>query len=414
MHHKLTLISSLLCLAIPRGLTAQLTLSAARELAARSSPEVIAAREAVAIARATERQAAAFLNPLLSYTREQTGNDGQSNAQDIVAAEQSFEWPGTRAARRDAARARREAAEARLATVETQLAYDVTRAWATAASASRGALLADTVARAFAAAAAIAERRFREGDISGFAMRRVRLESARYTSLRAEAMLSQRVAMATLATLLSDTVGSAPALAELSGLRSSVPGDDSLVAVALAARRDLVAFTLELEAARAEARLVARRRMPTIALTAGSKTEDVGSGNRLRGFVAGVALPLPLWDRSAGAVGAAEADTRRRDAERTAMRRRVAREVTEAAAAYRAAQEQVAALGSGAQSDAAAALRAAQAAYAEGEITLLEWLDTVRAYQETETAIANLRAETVIRAAALEKAVGAPLFQESR
>ena len=94
------------------------------------------------------------------------------------------------------------------------------------------------------------------------------------------------------------------------------------------------------------------------------------------------------------------------------MRRRVTREVIEAADALRAAQEQWQVFGPSVQADAGAALRAAQTAYAEGEATLLEWLDTVRAYQETVVAIAKLRSEILIRAAALERAVGTSLFQE--
>jgi outer membrane protein TolC len=56
-----------------------------------------------------------------------------------------------------------------------------------------------------------------------------------------------------------------------------------------------------------------------------------------------------------------------------------------------------------------AALRAAEAAYAEGEISLVEWLDAVRAYQEAESSFATLQAEYVIQRAALERAVGARL-----
>jgi outer membrane protein, heavy metal efflux system len=413
MHRTSTLITVFL-LTVPLRGEAQLTLTGARQQAIRASPEIVAAREAVNVARAHERQAAAFLNPVLSYGREQTSNAAQSNAQDVIAAEQSFEWPGVRTARKDAARIRREAAEARLAVAEAQLSFDVARAWANAFAADRRASLADTIARAFDAASAIAEHRFREGDISGFAVRRVRLESARYASLRAEAMLGQHLSRVTLATLLADSARRDQTAASLPVLPTALPSDDSLVTLALRSRRDLDAFTLELAAARADARLAARGRMPTIALTAGTKSEDIGVGDRLSGFVAGVAVPLPLWDRRAGAVGAAEAESRRRDAETIVMRRRVSREVAEAAAAFRAVHEHLASIGPSVQADAAAALRSAQTAYAEGEITLLEWLDTVRAYHETEAAIANLQAEAVTRAAALERAVGVTLFGELR
>jgi len=56
-----------------------------------------------------------------------------------------------------------------------------------------------------------------------------------------------------------------------------------------------------------------------------------------------------------------------------------------------------------------AAMRAVQAAYSEGEITLVEWLDAVRAYQEAESTYATLLAEAVVRRAALERAIGASL-----
>jgi cobalt-zinc-cadmium efflux system outer membrane protein len=393
-----------------------LTLAAARTRAQQASPDVVAAREAVAVARGLERQAGAFANPVVSYGREATGDRSQSTSQDIVAADQQVVWPGIRSARRDAARARRTAAEARLAYVERQIAFEVARAFALTLAAERRARLADTVAAAFATAAAVSERRLREGDISGFAARRIRLEAARYSALRADAVLQQRTSIIALAALLGDSIGAnrVTPLAEPPAIIPVSLSSDSLVALALNTRRDLDAAALDVEAARAEARRASSERMPPMSLTVGTKREEALGGASASGFVAGIALPLPLWDRRAGAVDAANAETRRRAAELRAFRRRVRREVMEAADALRAAQEQLQALGPAVLSDAAAALRSAQTAYAEGEITLLEWLDTVRAYQETESTIANLRAEVLIRGAALERAVGSQLFQELR
>ena len=62
----------------------------------------------------------------------------------------------------------------------------------------------------------------------------------------------------------------------------------------------------------------------------------------------------------------------------------------------------------------APALSAAQVAYAEGEISLVEWLDAVRAYHEAEATFASLRAESLIRRAALERVVGMSLLGEAR
>ncbi len=418
-YHRYALLSFLAVAAPRERATAQeppITLAIARARAQQTSAEVIAAREAVSAARGLERQAGAFANPLISYGREQTGDGSQSTAQDVIAVDQQIEWPGARSARRDAARARRTAAEARLSYVESQVALEVTRAFVLALAAERRARLADTVATAFAAAATISERRLREGDISGFAARRIRLEAARYSALRADALLQQRMARIALAAVLGDSVGGSRSipLADAPAAFVLPTSSDSLVTLALSTRGDLGATAFEVDAARAEARRTSRERIPSITLTAGTKREELPGGASLSGFVAGIAVPLPLWDRRAGAVSAADAEMRRRAADLAATRRRITREVLEATEALLAAQEQLRTIGPSVQADAAAALRSAQTAYTEGEITLLEWLDTVRAYQETEATIAYLRADLVIRAAALERAVGAPLFQELR
>jgi cobalt-zinc-cadmium efflux system outer membrane protein len=95
---------------LPRALGAQsatsrsITLAEARELAGRSSPELAAARYAVAVAAGRQRQAGAFPNPTLSYGREQTSREGETDAQDIVGLEQPVEIGGQRGARRGTGR----------------------------------------------------------------------------------------------------------------------------------------------------------------------------------------------------------------------------------------------------------------------------------------------------------------------
>ncbi|MEK6611920.1 MAG: TolC family protein, partial [Gemmatimonadota bacterium] len=82
--------------------------------------------------------------------------------------------------------------------------------------------------------------------------------------------------------------------------------------------------------------------------------------------------------------------------------------------AYRVAQAQQARLACELGAETRTALTAAQVAYTEGEITLVEWLDAVRAYRETEASFASLGAEVLIRRAALERAVGAPIVATPR
>lgn len=391
-----------------------LTLQAARDAARQASADVRAAREAVAAARGRERQAGTRLNPTLSYGREQTSGGGESNAQDIAALEQPLELGGLRSARVEAARLRREAAEARLAAAEIQADFEATHAYALAVAADRRARLADQAARAFTQALGVNEQRLAAGDVSGYAARRVRLEAARYGALRAEAMLASREARLALGALVAADAGAVRSLdATLwDSLPPAVepPPADSLRAAALRSRAELRVATLEAAAAQAEARLAARERTPVPVLSAGFKSEAAaGSPERMNGFVAGVAIPLPLFDRRRGAIEAAQAEARRREAEAEGVRRLVAREVAESREALVAVREQLALLSPQLGPEAERALRAAQVAYTEGEITLVEWLDAVRAYQEAESAYATLRADALVRQAALDRAVGAPL-----
>ena len=390
----------------------QLSLAAALAAAMRVSPELAAAREAAAAAVARERQAGAFANPTLAYSRERTSGGGLTNSQHIATLDQPLELSGLRDARRDVARSRRDAADARRSAAEAQLRFEVTRAYAVAVSADRRATLAEQASEAFGQALRVSERRLAAGDVSGYANRRIRLEAARYATVRAEAALARRSARHFLATLVM--ADPSPSSISALVLTDSSPPDmrdvatDALVAAALRSRAELRAARSEAEASVAEARLASRERIPVPVVSGGPKTERTsGVSDGLHGFAAGVSLPLPLWNRGRAAVEAAEAESRRHLAETESLRRRVVREVTEAADAYRVAAEQVAVLTPQLGPEARTALRAAQVAYSEGEASLVEWLDAVRAYHEAESSFATLRADLVVRRAALERAVGA-------
>ena len=124
-------------------------------------------------------------------------------------------------------------------------------------------------------------------------------------------------------------------------------------------------------------------------------------------------MPLPLFDRRAYAVAAANATARQASAEVDVIERRVAREIVDAAGALRAADAERALLLPHVGTEARLALRAVRAAFAEGEITLAEWLDAVRAWQETEVALLTLDTDIALARATLARALGLPLFPAS-
>lgn len=373
------------------------------------SPDLRAASEAVAAARGREMQARAIANPSIVYSTERTpGSAGTS--QHIIGLEQPLEVGGQRAARTRAATARRRAAEARAASARTVLAYDVATAYALAVSADRRAALARQAAGSFTTARTVSAQRLAAGDISVYADRRLSLESSRYLALEAEANLVRRSARLALGALISASPDTGIVAATI--LTDSIPPEGSrpdvaALRVAALERSDYIAATAELEALEAEAAVASRDRVPTPLLSAGMKTETTAeNGDRSSGFAGGVSLPLPLFDRRKGAIEAASAEARRAAAEREGLRRRIVREVGDAVDALMAAERQRAVLAPQLGSQSSAALRSAEVAYAEGEITLLEWLDAVRAYHEAETSYANILAESAIRRAALERVIG--------
>jgi outer membrane protein, heavy metal efflux system len=413
--HPLPLCAAALALFVgPVPVIAQqpgLTLQHARELARATSPQITAAQAAVEAAGARERQAHAFANPNLTYSREQTSGEGVSTSQNIATLDQRLEIGGQRGARINAARLRHEAARARLEVASRDLDLEVTRAYIAVSTGARRSELAARAAQQFTRAAEIMTRRLEQGDVSGYEVRRVRLEAARYSALAAEASLAAHDARIRLNQLLGRTTD--PALVALRSAGDAVlspEARDSVLAMALA-QPNLRAPELDVRAAEAEATAVRREAIPSPTVSAGFKNENTTADEGLSGFVAGVSLPLPLWDRRGAAAEAARAEARRLDAERETVRRRVERSVELTLEAVRSADRQQAALRSQLGAEAEAALQAAELAFAEGEITLLEWLDAVRAYQEAEAAYANVLAESYNQRAALERLLGVPLIQ---
>jgi cobalt-zinc-cadmium efflux system outer membrane protein len=419
-HHQLLAVQTAVVRPAPAPITAVLTLADAQRLARASSPELRAAQAAVDKATALERQAGAFANPVFTYGREQTSRAGQSNSQDIAQIEQSLEIGGQRSARRDAARLRREVAEARLTEATRQLELDVTNAYVALAAATRQAMLADEMRRTFAEAERVQQQRLNAGEVSGYAARRLSLEVTRFAAQTAEVMLAVHKSRVSLATLVAIPIDSLAMHATDTSMiqrigREPLPALDTLHRLAKSTRADLRQRQLEVDVATAEAQLIVAERIPSPVFSGGFKRESVDNGSGagslgFSGFVAGLSIPLPLFDRRHGAIAAGQADIQRVDAELLALQRRVARDVDVAFESVRTVDAQLALLQPHLGERSREAVRAVQGAYAEGEITLVEWLDAMRAFQEAESTMAMVQAEAVIRRAALERAVGLSLF----
>ncbi len=396
------------------------TLADVLERARRSNPSIRRAAAAVDAAVALERQVSRFENPVLSYAREQTSRGAQRNAQDIVQVAGGVDVGGIRRARAAAAAAHTRVARFERERTEHLVLGHAVRAFGAAAFAARRVALADSAAAALTEAVRIATVRLDAGDASPYEVHRLRLELARAVATQIEARAQRDSASAALrsiqalgpsgSVILDDSLG-VTAILVAARQRATRDSTTALVERSVTQRPDLRAAAAALERATASERVDAREGFPVPQLSVGVKREQVadplqGSIGGFRGVVAGVALPLPIFDRRRDAVVAARAEVERADLARAAIERDVSNEVTLARAAWRAVDDQRAALAPLVGLSAEQARRAITVAFAEGESSVVEWLDGLRAYLDAEHTYAKLAAELLARSADLLIALG--------
>jgi cobalt-zinc-cadmium efflux system outer membrane protein len=379
----------------------RVSLGEALALFARHNLELRIARAEAGGAAARARQAAAYPNPVVGATHETLGDGSQGYDETYLTLTQQLRWPWERAARGRAAAAEREAAAFRVAGDSLRLAFAVKRAFVEAGGAER---VRDGLAEATGVvrdALEDATRRAADGDLSGYALRRLRVERARYEADLSAAVLAVRAARRRLGALLLPD--SAAEIAP-TGLPAEDPPDvepaaESSVALVVPA---LAAARAGLDAARADEQAVRRGRLPAPAATGGYKSQSDG----LAGAFLGLSLPLPLFDRRGAAAAEAGAATARAEAHLALVRRQSENDVRLAFQAYRMSRERARLFEGELLTEPEALLRIARVAYAEGEMSLVELLDAVDAYRAARVAAVEARRDVWVTFFDLERAAG--------
>jgi cobalt-zinc-cadmium efflux system outer membrane protein len=185
------------------------------------------------------------------------------------------------------------------------------------------------------------------------------------------------------------------------------PGPDLLQQRA-AARAELRTLRSSSERTRREAEAARAARRPSPIATAGLQRADEEDGRR-RGAVVGLAVTLPLFDSGARDAARWTAERARLDAERTALERRIAAEVSaayETVARRRGALQEASADGS--VDD---LLNAAQVGYREGDLGILAWLDALKVASRARLRAIGLQLDARLAQIALEGAVGEEIWR---
>lgn len=371
-----------------------LLLAQALEEAAARSPAVVAAEAEVRAVEARIRQAGYRSNPELSIELENFAGTGElagiNSLETTIAVNQRLDLGGRRRARVGAARAELAVQRIRLAIARADLSQSVREQFARAIAAR------ETLAQATQSA----ERARELARVAGILVEAGRDPPLR--AMRARSALAQAIAEREAAEAAE--LAARSSLAALFGVSTpvqQVTGSTlDLTPRPVAPEVSLEVRLADAERAAAEAgvreQLAERRLDPAVGVGVRHVRETGDFG-----LVAGVSMPLRLFDRNQGNVEAARSALAAAEARRASALATTIAQARNAIANVEAAQRRVSALERAAVPEAAEALRLAELSYREGRATLLEVLDVQNAYTSAHAALTEARLALALATAEL-------------
>jgi len=177
--------------------------------------------------------------------------------------------------------------------------------------------------------------------------------------------------------------------------------EETLIQLALSSHPSIQEKAMELEESENTGRLLKWNRLPDFYLTGFSRRELDGKNTGI-----GISFEIPLWNwRSAEIVEAAKR-TRQKELELQAMKNEVITEVRSKLKQLQLSTETLELFSSGLLTQAAESLKIAELSYKEGEISLIDYLDSQRTYNSIFLDFQEALFMWQVDKAALEKAVG--------
>ncbi len=383
----------------------RVSIEEALRLFATNNLELRISRATAAQSTGLARQQSAYPNPGLLLSHESVSSAVADHSETYFNLSQRVDWPWMTAARRHAASSRAAAGRAQVSADSIRLAYDVLRTFMEAATSEQVTATMAEAAALVGRAETQATARAAAGDVSGYELRRLRIERARYENELSGATLAMRAARRRLAALVlpDSSVEVSPV-----ALADQVPASITLTSVLDAGSQEhpLVAeATASTEAAEALRRAAGAERLPSPAVTAGYKRQSDG----LSGPYLSAGISVPLFDRRGAAVSAAVAEEDVARIRADLVTRNVSNDIRNAFDRYEAARTRLVSLGAGGLAATDTLLSIARVSYAEGEMSLVELLDAVGAYRTARIAATEVRANAWTTFYDLERASGMPL-----
>ena len=378
------------------------------ELALERNPAIAGARSVIEQNEGRQIQAGAYPNPtIVAQAADASTRATRTRTRMVesgVLVEQTVEWPGMRAARKDAAAAGLTGATFSLDEAKLNLVAEVRGTFYELLLAERTVDLLQQNLEIVQEVARIVRARVRSGEGPQFESVKAEVEVLKAKQELTKAKNVVRVKLVALDTWTSGGLGP----------RYKVQGDfrslrDRLNPEQMAAR-DLSQHPVlkrqgkRVEQAEFSVTKERQSRVPDVTLFGGYTTQvDVKS------VVAGVSVPTPLWYQKQGHIAEALGTQRKEEAELIRAQNDLGREINQHAREAETAQEQILVYEEGLLKQAQEALRIAQLSFRQGASSLLDVLDAQRVQRQITVDYNLARFELSLALTRFERAVGGPL-----
>jgi len=380
----------------------------ALELFAQHNPELQAARAGARQQAAEAGIQALWPNPSVELEQERT----DQNSQQFLILDQPVRNPIEYRLRRNSVTLQRTAAFAHYREVAGSLTLALRRAYTGAAAAQRRVHINTRITEVVRRVYRIAKERTEAGDFGTFELHRLSTAVATYEDELAQSQTEQKVALRELLTLTgSGKIGVLPDTLRLTRIRL-----DSLVysPAEISPRQLLTRGNSQrglLRAARANSRADSLdfraeqwARIPEISVR-GGVTGEPGLQDSPSPYL-GIGLALPVWNRHGPQIRAARAAMRGSRARLNQAGRSVALDIYSAIDRMRSLSRRIEKISQGILKDSDSLLSDAVYLFSEGNLSLVELLDTADAAQQAQLLKIQLLQEYYISRFELDRAVG--------
>ena len=375
------------------------------ELALNRNPTLAMAQGMVEQSEGQRAVAGAYLNPLISGSAGRGSirdpSTGVSIIEHTVTVEQPLEWLGKRAARQRAADAGVASAVAGMEDTKVVVIAEVKGAFFQLLLAQQDAQLARENLKTVEDLVQLVTARVGAKESPKFELVKatVELQKTRKEMSRAENALL--VARSKLNMVSGKALGDSYMIqGEFEPVRPSLKLPN-LIEQALEWHPALRRQQKAVEQAESTIEQERASRIPNVAVM-GQYHREAGDES----LTAGLSVPIPLWYRRQGEIGAAMGAHRKAQAERIRIQQELEQTITQHFQEVRTAQDQMKVFEEGLLYQAKEAYGIAEFSFRHGVMSLLEVIDAQRVYRQTLLEYAQARAEHSIALARLERAVG--------